>query len=118
MLNVMLYVYTVPLMPTLIRKQNYRNIPLEQDTRKEQVGVLLRTGSLKFVLWRGFVDLEHARSLQGAKPVKLAVSAYIPTDEIGCPRIDVKPGEYAQGCLLDGVVYGVLVKGVPRIVVG
>mgnify|MGYP000241716126 CR=1 FL=1 len=103
-------------MPILIRKLNYRNIPLEQDTRKEVVGVQLRAGGVKCVPWRGFMDLEHVRTLQQAIPVKLVISAYVPGDEIGCARIELTPGQYGQGCLFDGVVYGVLVDGKPRIV--
>ena len=83
---------------TLFRKQNYRNIRLEQDTENETVGVLTRDGKAHPVRWLGFIDRAEAKQIRG-RPVKLVIS------RVG--RIDLEPGQYVQGCLVEGGVYAV-----------
>lgn len=98
-------------MPTLRRKQNYRNIILAADTQLDTVGVYLRSGLTRDVIWRGFVDLHHAQG----RPVKLNIHSY-QTKDYG-PWILLKDNERIQGCVVVGDgVYGVLVDGVPRVI--
>jgi hypothetical protein len=98
-------------MPALRRKQNYRNIILAADTAHETVGVYLRSGLTRDVIWRGFLELRHA---QGT-PVKLKIHSY-QTINYG-PWILLKENEYIQGCVMVGEgVHGVLIDGVPRVV--
>lgn len=88
-------------MHILYRQQNYRNIRLdESNIDSETVGVLCKSGSLKQVRWKGFIQRDKARALKRAKPVLLALSRI--------DGIDVKPGHYAQGCYMDDGVYVVV----------
>ena len=98
-------------MPVLRRKQNYRNILLTVDTRHETVGVYLRSGLTRDIIWRGFVESLHAKGT----PVKLDVHSY-QVEAFG-PWITLRENEYIQGCVAVGQgVYGVLIDGVPRVV--
>lgn len=98
-------------MPALRRKQNYRNIILTADTPHETVGVYLRSGLTRDVIWRGFVDLERA---QGS-PVKLHIHSY--QAENSGPWTPLRENECIQGCVVVGEgVYGVLIDGVPRVI--
>ena len=84
----------------LYRKQNFRNIKLDQDTIGETVGVVLKNESLKFMRWAGFIRRETAKADYRAKPVLLAIS-----------RIDgedLQDGEYVQGCMIGANVYVVV----------
>jgi|GEM_PF-1512770 len=83
---------------TLFRKQNYRNIRLEQDTEHQTVGVLTRDGKDHHVRWLGFIDRAEAKQIRG-RPVKLVIS------RVG--RIDLEAGQYVQGCLVENGVYAV-----------
>mgnify|MGYP000188353390 CR=1 FL=1 len=101
-------------MPAIFTKLNYKNIVLEHDTRYEEIGVVLRTGGVRYIRWLGFIDVSSARSLRGGVPVKLVAAAY--RSEILFSRIDLEPGQYVQGFLVNDGVYGVLVDGTPRII--
>jgi hypothetical protein len=83
----------------LIRKQNYRNIFLDDATEGETVGVLRRDGSVRQVRWLGFINRQDARRSRG-RPVKLVIS------RVDCE--DLAPGQYVQGCLTDAGVYAVV----------
>lgn len=85
-------------MHTLFRKQNYRNIRLEQDTEDETVGVLSRDGKAHQVRWLGFITREEAIQ-SGGKPVKLVISRV--------ESVDLEPGQYVQGCLVANGVYAI-----------
>lgn len=85
-------------MHTIFRKQNYRNIRLEHDTENETVGVLARDGRAHQVRWLGFIERSEAK-IAGGRPVKLVIS------RVG--RIDLEPGQYVQGCLVENGVYAV-----------
>jgi hypothetical protein len=96
-------------MPTLRKKQNDRNILLTADTPHETVGVYLRSGLTRDVIWRGFVDLRHARG----RPVKLNIHSY-QTKNYRL-WILLEENECIQGRVVVGDgVYGVLIDGVPE----
>lgn len=98
-------------MPALRKKQNYRNIILANDTQHETVGVYLRSGLTRDIIWRGFVDLECAKG----RPVRLHVHSY-QTEDYG-PWILLKENECIQGCVVVGEgVYGVSIDGMPRVI--
>ena len=84
---------------TIFRKQNYRNIRLEDHTEGETVGVLARDGRSHQIRWLGFIKREDARRSRG-RPVKLVIS------RVG--RTDLQPGQYVQGCLVEEGVYAVV----------
>ena len=93
-----LFFCTVSPMHTIYRKQNYRNIRLDDHTEGETVGVLTRDGRTHQVRWLGFIKREDARRSTG-RPVKLVIS------RVG--REDLQPGQYVQGCLVEEGVYAV-----------
>lgn len=98
-------------MPALRRKQNYRSIILAADTQRETVGVYLRSGLTRDVIWKGFVELRRAKG----RPVKLKIHSYQAADY--GPWILLKENECIQGCVVvGGGVYGVLIDGVPRVI--
>jgi hypothetical protein len=84
---------------TIYRKQNYRNIRLDDHTEGETVGVLTRDGRAHQIRWLGFIRREDARRSRG-RPVKLVISRV--------EREDLKPGQYVQGCLMEEGVYAVI----------
>ena len=86
-------------MHTIYRKQNYRNIRLDDDTEGETVGVLTRDGRTHQMRWLGFIKREDARRSRG-RPVKLVISRG--------EREDLQPGQYVQGCLMEEGVYAVI----------
>ena len=86
-------------MHTIYRKQNYRNIRLDDDTEGETVGVLTRDGRTHQMRWLGFIKREDARRSRG-RPVKLVISRV--------EREDLQPGQYVQGCLMEEGVYAVI----------
>jgi len=85
-------------MHTIYRKQNYRNIRLDDHTEGETVGVLTRDGHTHQIRWLGFIKREDARRSTG-RPVKLVIS------RVG--RVDLEQGQYVQGCLVEEGVYAV-----------
>lgn len=100
-------------MPALCRRLNARNIELYPHTRGETVAVKLTSGEVRHVRWIGFIDLEVARAIKQAIPVKLDVTRY--SNKPGAwasDWVDLKPGEYVQGCLTVEGVYAVLATGV------
>ena len=99
-------------MPALRRKQNYRNVILAADTKHETVGVYLRSGLTRDVIWRGFVESRHAEGT----PVRLDIHSY--QAEAYGRWILLRESEFIQGCLAVGDgVYGVLIDGIPRVVI-
>jgi hypothetical protein len=91
-------------MPALCRRLNYRNIELHPHTAGETVDVRLRLGGTRQVRWLGFIALEEARALRGAKPVKIDVARY---SEPGVDWVDVKSGEFIRGCRIGDGVYAI-----------
>lgn len=84
-----------------IRKQNYRNIRLEDYTEGGAVGMLARDGRSHQIRWLSFIKREDAvRSM--SRPVKLVISC------VG--RVDQLQGQYLQGCLVEERVYAVIVS--------
>lgn len=93
---------------------------LHMETRST-VGIYKRDKSITYVRWLGFISLRAAKLFdKGAKPVKLAVDAYdFPRQERQWESwVDIKPGEYVQGCYLPQFngVFCVIDKGKPRVV--
>lgn len=100
-------------MVALRRKQNYRNIVLRDYYEGERVGVLLRDGSLQYVKWLGFVELDEAKQRPYSRPVKVSIHSIQQTTE----WVTLSDGEYVQGCLTVGEgVRGVLIDGVVRVI--
>ncbi len=88
-------------MHTLIRKQNHKNITLDEESAGsgETVGVMTRSGKAHYVRWMGFISRFDAVRSSG-KSVKLVISRV--------DSADLVPGQYVQGCLTDSGVYAVL----------
>jgi hypothetical protein len=102
-------------MPALMRRLNYRHIILGEHTERESVGVLTREGDYRYLPWIGFIEVERARSLLHARPVKLKIMAVSPTQGLG-DWSQLCAGDHVQGCLVSSGVYGVMVAGVPRVI--
>ena len=96
--------YTVSAMPALCRRLNFRNIELHPDTAGQTVGVYMANGKARQVKWLGFIDIEEAKQMQGAKAVRLEVQRY---SETGIDWTALRPGEFVQGCLTASGVYAV-----------
>jgi hypothetical protein len=96
-------------MPALCRRLNYRNIELRDDTVGQTVGVVLTSGGSRQLPWLGFISLEDAKRMNGARAVKIEVTRY---SDSGFDWIDLGPGEYVQGCLTDRGVYAVTTEAV------
>lgn len=102
-------------MPVLRRKLNHRNILLFETPSRESIGVAMRTGDYRYIRWLGFVDVEQAKAIPGAKPVKLLVEAISPTDGYSSDWQSLSSGQHVQGCLVPAGVYGILEQGQPRV---
>lgn len=96
------------------RKLNYRNITLTSAPSGETVGVLLKNGEFRYCPWLGVLATKQALDKNGI-PVKLEIEAYLP-DEAGLSWVSLSPGDYIQGCFVDGGVYAVVNKDKPKIV--
>ena len=84
----------------LLRRLNYRRIPLTDDATGESVGVLQPNGEVRIVRWMGFIERCEARCASGTKPVRLADIAAVGRAE-GPNRgwRSLKPDEFVHGCL-------------------
>lgn len=99
----------------LHRRLNYRNIFLSEDNAgAEHVGYRLKSGEYDYSRWFGFLDINQAKRLPGARPIKLQVWAY--QKDLSKERVDLKEGEHLQGCFFQGMAFAVLVGGLPRII--
>lgn len=85
-------------MHVISRKLNHRNIRLEHDTEHENVGVMDRDGKVHQLRWLGFITRPDAKRV--GKPVKLQISR--------ADSIDLEPGQFVLGCLVERGVYAVL----------
>ncbi len=107
-------------MPAICRWQNFRNVELFSTTRGVEVGVYQSSGGVRFFAWLGFIDRDDAKALQdldGAIPVKLDAWRYSNLEANGPEWIELKPGEFVQGCLTCHGAYAVTTRQV-RIVTG
>jgi len=85
----------------LYRALNYRNIKLDDNNAgSEEVGVLRKDGSLKYVRWLGFIHRRDAKSHFGAIPVLLKVKRV--------DGEDLPEGSFVQGCWISNGVYAVV----------
>ncbi|WP_339678239.1 hypothetical protein [uncultured Zhongshania sp.] len=82
----------------------------------EYLPVLKKDGDFKRVPWKGFIDLEDAREISGATPVKLDIYQY--STSVGLmPKWQYVPaGMAVQGCLTKIGVYAVVDNGQLRLV--
>ena len=85
-------------MHVIFRKLNHRNIRLDDNTEHETVGVMDRGGRAHQVRWLGFISRAEAK--RGGRPVKLQISRV--------DGVDLLPGQFVQGCLVDRGVYAVI----------
>ena len=88
-------------MPRIVlnRRQNYRNHVLS-DRAEGEVAYLLPDGEREIVRWLGFIERDRARTLEGARPVRLADITRIGVGDAAAARWrDVPPGRYVHGCL-------------------
>lgn len=99
-------------LPALVRRLNYRNIELYRDTRGETIGVYLKNGDVQYVRWLGFISVDEAKALDGARPVKLEVSRYTDEPGIGVNWIDVPSDRFVQGCLIESGAFAVTSESV------
>ena len=106
---------TVKVALTLRRKQNYRNIVLADDTPNETVGVVLKDGGVRYVMWKGFIDRKEALRNPHARPVKLQIYSFSKGLE---QWTLLRDNEFIQGCIIDGDgVYGVVEENQLRVIV-
>ena len=105
-------------MPMLLRKLNYRNIILCRERSTDAVGVLLRSGEIRYFNWLGFVERAQARHIGNGIPVKLEIAAYSMNDDMPAHWIDldIAGGQMIQGCHIGSGVHAVMEDGVPRVV--
>jgi hypothetical protein len=82
----------------------------------EHLPVLTKSGDFERVPWRGFIDIDDALKIVGAKPVKLDIYQY--STSVGAiPKWRNLPGGMAvQGCLTSLGVYAVADNGRLRLV--
>jgi len=103
-------------MPALRRKLNHRNIVLLERPSRETIGVATRSGDYRYLRWLGFLDIQQARVIPSARPVKLLVDATTPSDGFASDWVSLPPGKHVQGCLIAAGVFGITENGRPRIV--
>ena len=51
-------------MPSLLRKLNYRNIILDENTQNETVAVRLKSNELRQIIWLGMIERQEAIAKQ------------------------------------------------------
>jgi|GEM_PF-785911 len=84
--------------------------------KHELLPVLTKDGDFERVKWLGFIDLEDAKAMANAKPVKLDIHQYS-TSVDPMPKWRYMPeGLAVQGCLTNLGVYAVAEDGRPRMV--
>lgn len=80
------------------------------------VPVLKKDGDFERVKWLGFIDVEDAKVLRQAKPVKLDIRHYSVAPGTWPKWRDVGSDKAVQGCLIASGVYAVVQDGAPRLV--
>ncbi len=95
------------MMPILRKKFNYAWLNFEPGGRGGQVEVYLRNGRTRAVRWLGFIELNQARVMPGAKSVRLKVDRYT-NREAPFDWETVHAGQYVQGCLIEEGVFAVV----------
>jgi hypothetical protein len=98
------------------RKINARNLVLEEGQAGQTIGVRRRDGSYAYLSWGGFLDVEVAKALPGAVPVKLQAARVGTGQEWAMTWNDVGPGQHVQGCKFQDKAYAVLQEGRFRLV--
>ncbi|WP_320838157.1 hypothetical protein [Zhongshania sp.] len=94
----------------------FKSISENSAPSHEHLPVLTKTGDFERMPWRGFIDLEDALKIEGAKPVKLDVYQYS-TSVAATPKWqNVTEGMAVQGCLTSLGVYAVVDNGRLRMV--
>lgn len=87
-------------MPAVCHRFSARDIELLPPTRRVDVGVLLTLGRLRCVCWIGSIDVDVAKAIKGAVPVRLEVSRYInQSGAWATVWVDLESGQFVQGCL-------------------
>lgn len=76
-----------------------------------QAPVVLRTGYTKYLPWLGIIDIEKARTLQGARPIKLAMEYYFHGPDRGCEWVHLPPHKSIKGCWVPRGVYALIEDG-------
>lgn len=99
------------------RKQNYRYIHLPVTATADSVGVKLKSGDYRYVLWSGAVEESALISVAGSKAVKVQLHAYsLPESHFDWQYLD--DGDYLLGYLLPGqslpTVAVALINGAPK----
>lgn len=95
---------------------NYKLITLD-DNPDGHAFVVTRSGDRRSTWWLGFIDVDVAGQLPGARPVKVDVNECSYGKEvIGRTWSSVPRDKCVQGCLVRNGVYGVTVDGEVRIV--
>jgi hypothetical protein len=94
---------------------NKRLIELEDGSTGQTIGVVRKSGGARYLRWLGFMDLDTAKSLPGAKPVKLIAECVGVRKGIGTEWTAIPEGQHVQGCLVENGVYGIAATR-PRVV--
>lgn len=93
-------------MNALRYKRNHGYVCLYPGKNIESVGVYMADGRVTYKRFLGFLELEAARLIKGAIPVKLDVQQY--SDDMYFESwVTLPEGKYVQGCLIESGVYAV-----------
>ena len=84
-------------------RHNHRLVELHHDTRGQSVGVLLKSGSYRYVPWLGFI--EHERAKRVGRPVRLQVHRVGMQGEFSTEWQDLSTHQHVLGCLVEKGVY-------------
>ncbi len=94
-------------MAILRRRFNYAWQTFERSGVGGDIPVFLRCGKTVNVRWLGFIDVNHARCIPNARPVRLLVDMFTDLDSPLEWRT-LSPGEFVQGCLVADGVFAVV----------
>lgn len=89
------------------RRFNAKHIAMDDDSRGETIGVLLRDGRCRYVKWLGFIDRTEAMGMARARPVKLEIARVGVKQGLGNQWTDLEDGEYVVGCMTEEGAYAV-----------
>ena len=93
----------------LNQRLNYRNIQLSDASVRQSVGYLTKKGDVRFTVWLGFISRQAAKSIQGARPVRIVNMTRFGEDTAHGPdSIDLNSRVHVHGCLTAKGIYAVV----------
>lgn len=102
-------------MPAVKYTLNKRSVTLENQPG-DLVPVLMRSGERKFLPWLGFIDVNVAKQLPYAIPVRLDVTEYSTETPFMGKWSYLSKGKTVQDCAFRGGVYGITHSVMPRVI--